>query len=367
MTAAKQGYEDILRYRADNIVNKAMVTVIRNGIETDIRCENIVPGDLVKVPRDCDVPCDIVLLKSSDENGKCFITTANLDGETNLKTCTVPKGLPKVEISRLQTLGIIECEPAQTDLYSFQGRIELPQSMNRVSVLAEDMNNQVGHNIPLVAENLLLRGSRVKNTEWAIACAVYCGQNTKLALNSKITKNKMSSSEQFINKYLIFFIMLLLTVVTISYFMKRYFDVVNFSHNTYLSASMDDYIVTTFFQDYFSFLILFNYLIPISLYVTIEMHKFIGAFFLEWDTELYDAETNQPFICNTSDLNEELGQIDILFSDKTGTLTKNVMIFKKCSINGKMYSKMGRGLQEDNRNYSLKLEECSVSFSDICH
>lgn len=317
MTATKQAYEDILRFRADNVVNKAMVTVIRNGIETDIRCENIVPGDLVKVSKDCDVPCDIVLLKSSDENGKCFITTANLDGETNLKTFTVPKGLPNVDITRLQTLGVIECEPSQTDLYSFQGRIELPQSINRVSVLGAELDqNTIGHNIPLVAENLLLRGSRVKNTEWAIACAVYCGQNTKLALNSKITKNKMSSSEQFINKYLIFFIVLLLAVVTISYFMKRFYDIHNHAHNIYLSASEDDYIVTVFIQDYFSFLILFNYLIPISLYVTIEMHKFLGAFFLEWDINLYDQETNQPFICNTSDLNEELGQVNILFSDK---------------------------------------------------
>lgn len=54
-------------------------------------------------------------------------------------------------------------------------------------------------------------------------------------------------------------------------------------------------------------------------------------------------------------------QINILFSDKTGTLTKNIMIFKKCSINGKIYIQQGRGLQEPNRNYSLKIDECSVS------
>lgn len=103
---------------------------------------------------------------------------------------------------------------------------------------------------------------------------------------------------------------------------------------------------------------------------------------MEWDPHLYDEETNQPCIVNTSDLNEELGQvrqnqkvlnhrklpleklflqINILFSDKTGTLTKNIMIFKKCSINGKMYLQQGRGLQEVNRNYSLKIGECSVS------
>src|SRR5690349_5677571 len=91
----KQGYEDFLRYRADSMVNKSMVKVIRNGVEVEIKCEDIIPGDLVRVARDCDIPCDLLLMKSSD-NGKCFITTANLDGETNLKTLVVPKGLPEL-------------------------------------------------------------------------------------------------------------------------------------------------------------------------------------------------------------------------------------------------------------------------------
>lgn len=251
-----------------------MVTVIRGGIDINIRCEDIVPGDLVRVSNECDVPCDLVLLKSSDD-GKCFITTANLDGETNLKTLVVPKGLPNYDICKLHTLGIIECEQSHTDLYAFNGRIELPASINRISVIPTDMETGL-HNIPLMAENLMLRGSRVRNTQWAIACAVYTGQNTKLALNSKITKNKMSSSEQFINKYLGFFIILLLAVVTVSYFMKRYFDSHHPEHNSYLRQIFNDYVVSEFLQDYFSFLILFNYLIPISLYVTIEMHKFIG-------------------------------------------------------------------------------------------
>lgn len=65
----------------------------------DIKCQEICAGDLVKVPRDCDVPCDMVILKTSDPFGKCYVTTANLDGESNLKTLMVPKHLPSVEIS----------------------------------------------------------------------------------------------------------------------------------------------------------------------------------------------------------------------------------------------------------------------------
>lgn len=160
------------------------------------------------------------------------------------------------------------------------------------------------------------------------------GQNTKLSLNSRLTRNKMSSSEKYVNKFLIFFLLLLIAIVTTSYFLKRYvtqyknvkwfmkhliyryFDMYHSEHKIYLGPIDPDVNpVTQILQDYFSFLILFNYLIPISLYVTIEMHKFIGSFFMEWDIDLYDADTNQPCIVNTSDLNEELGQVSF-FANK---------------------------------------------------
>lgn len=84
--------------RLYSFVMKFSVTVIRNGVEEDIKCQEIVQGDIVMAVKDCDVPCDLVLIKSSDPNSKVHITTANLDGETNLKTLMVPKGLPNVSI-----------------------------------------------------------------------------------------------------------------------------------------------------------------------------------------------------------------------------------------------------------------------------
>jgi phospholipid-translocating ATPase len=221
ITAAKQAYENILKWRADNMVNKSMVIVIRNGVEEEIKCEDIQQGDLVKVSRDCDVPCDLVLIKSSEQSEKCFMTTANLDGETNLKTLLVPKGLPSLDISKLHTLGYIECEQSKTDLYSFNGRIDLNPSLHRISQLPNPEDQvSISNSIPLMADNLMLRGSRVKNTEWGIGCAIYIGANTKLALNSKLTISKMTSSEKFINKYLVFFLVLLISAVTISYLLK---------------------------------------------------------------------------------------------------------------------------------------------------
>jgi magnesium-transporting ATPase (P-type) len=79
------------------------------------------------------------------------------------------------------------------------------------------------------------------------------------------------------------------------------------------------------------------------LYVTLEMQKFFGSLFLTWDLDLYDEEANEPAKCNSSDLNEELGQIQILFSDKTGTLTENIMVFKEASIHGHRRPRGGGG------------------------
>ena len=78
---------------------------------------------------------------------------------------------------------------------------------------------------------------------------------------------------------------------------------------------------STVVRDFFSFFVLYNYIIPISLYVTIELQKFLGTLFFEWDQKMFDEETKQGAICNTSDLNEELGQIEYLFSGNyIGTL-----------------------------------------------
>ena len=87
-------------------------------------------------------------------------------------------------------------------------------------------------------------------------------------------------------------------------------------------------LAETFINDAVSYLILFSYIIPISLYVTLEVQRVIGSMFIIWDRDLYDPSSDQTAMVNSSDLNEELGQINLLFTDKTGTLTENVMVLK---------------------------------------
>lgn len=86
-----------------------------------------------------------------------------------------------------------------------------------------------------------------------------------------------------------------------------------------------------------TFVILYNNLIPISLQVTLEMVRFLQAIFINMDIEMYHEETNTPAMARTSNLNEELGQIKYIFSDKTGTLTRNIMEFRKLAVGVEIY------------------------------
>nr|CAD7203668.1 unnamed protein product [Timema douglasi] len=221
------------------------------------------------------------------------------------------------------------------------------ETLSDRSSVSSSVLNHVDTSAPIGTENLLLRGARLKNTEFVFGCAVYTGQETKLALNSRLTSNKFSTVEKSINGFLLFFMGLLLVEVALCLGLKYYTEL----QRVFITAEYLGPVPVINFrnvlQDLLSFFILFNYIIPISLYVTIEMQKFLGTLFFEWDEGLFCQETGQAAICNTSDLNEELGQVEYLFTDKTGTLTENNMCFRRCSVSGVPY------LESEGRLFKL--------------
>ena len=168
--------------------------------------------------------------------------------------------------------------------------------------------------IALGPENIVLRGTKLKNTDSIYGCAVYTGPDTKMSQNSQKKGNKFSSIEVSMNKYLLMFLFLLFSEITLSVILK-YTCAIDRPGSTkvwYLNETVDDgqkSLGVHILEDVLSFLVLYNYIIPISLYVTLEFQKFAGSFLLAWDLELYDEATDQPAKCNTSDLNEELGQV----------------------------------------------------------
>lgn len=103
---------------------------------------------------------------------------------------------------------------------------------------------------------------------------------------------------------------------------------------------------------FLSYLIILNTVVPISLYVSVEFIRSIQSLWINWDIKMYDEKADLPAKARTTTLNEELGQIEYIFSDKTGTLTQNIMTFNKCSIDGKIY-----GYIYDSQNQEIDPNE----------
>ncbi|XP_066571256.1 phospholipid-transporting ATPase 11C isoform X2 [Amia ocellicauda] len=327
VTAIKQGYEDWLRHKADNEVNKYLVNVLENGGSVRKESEKIKVGDIVEVLEDETFPCDLILLQSSRDDDTCFVTTASLDGESNHKThFTVP------DIQRdLDSLNAnIECEQPQPDLYKFVGRM---------NIYKENQDSAVRS---LGPENLLLKGATLKNTKKVYGVAVYTGMETKMALNYQGKSQKRSAVEKSINAFLIVYLCILiskaLVCTTLKYVWQSHpgHDEPWYNHKT--QKEKDTNLYLKMFTDFLSFMVLFNFIIPVSMYVTVEMQKFLGSFFISWDKDFYDPEIKEGALVNTSDLNEELGQVEYVFTDKTGTLTQNNMEFIECCIDGFQYN-----------------------------
>lgn len=304
LTMIKQGYEDFLRHRADKAINHKLVTKIEPDKISEIQSQNVQVGDILCVQDGEEFPCDMLLLSSSNPKGKVTIMTANLDGETNLKTHTathLTRSLTQPDaLTRLQAS--VDCENPNPDLHRFVGRLKVFNASNRRFEMTS-----------IGLENMAFRGSKLKNTEFAYGAAVYTGSDSKMSQNSKMKSNKFSSIEISMNKYLIFFLLLQIIFIAFSTTMAFTTGLDRAAEKEdvpwYLN---DDPLPLNFhnvYQDVSSFVVLYNYMIPISLYVTLELQKFFGSLFLVWDLQLYDEATDQPAKCNSSDLNEELGLV----------------------------------------------------------
>ena len=187
-----KAYEDILRHRNDAEVNNHKVRAIRNNQSLTLSRKDIICGDIIKVMADEPFPCDLLFLHS--DSAECYVTTANLDGETNLKIRTVPANIPpaKDESDLSSYRGAIKCDKPNSDLYEFKGKLEIG-----------------GVEYPLKSENVLLRGSTLRVSPLVYGCAIYTGKDTKVMLNSKFKANKLSCVERTLNKFILFFLGLL--------------------------------------------------------------------------------------------------------------------------------------------------------------
>uniref|UniRef100_A0A672HEH2 ATPase phospholipid transporting 11A n=1 Tax=Salarias fasciatus TaxID=181472 RepID=A0A672HEH2_SALFA len=282
VTAIKQGYEDWLRHKADNAVNRCPVHVVQHGKVVRKQSRKLRVGDVVFVKEDESFPCDLILLSTSRDDGTCYVTTASLDGESSHKTYYAVQ---------------------DTKAYSTEKEVD---------------------SIHATIESV----------------AIYTGMETKMALNYQSKSQKRSAVEKSMNAYLVVYLCILIGKAVINTVLKYAWQADPNRdepwYNERTETERQRHLIRAF-TDFLAFMVLFNYIIPVSMYVTVEMQKFLGSYFIMWDDEMFDEELGERAVVNTSDLNEELGQVEYVFTDKTGTLTENNMEFIECCVDGHVY------------------------------
>ncbi|XP_004587525.2 phospholipid-transporting ATPase VB [Ochotona princeps] len=324
----KDGLEDFRRHRFDKEINCSNIRMYERKQQSYVqKCwKDVRVGDFIQMHCNEIVPADILLLFSSDPSGICHLETANLDGETNLKQRRVVKGFAQQEVQfePEHFHNTIVCEKPNNHLNKFKGYMEYPDK------------TRTGFG----SECLLLRGCTIRNTEVAVGIVIYTGHETKALLNNSGPRYKRSKIERRINVDIFFcigllFVMCLIGAVGYSLWNGTFeehppFDVPDAS-GSYLSPALGGFYM------FLTMIILLQVLIPISLYVSIELVKIGQVFFLHNDVDLCDEEAGWPIQCRALNITEDLGQIQYIFSDKTGTLTENKMVFRRCSIMGNEY------------------------------
>uniref|UniRef100_A0A6I8PD13 Phospholipid-transporting ATPase n=1 Tax=Ornithorhynchus anatinus TaxID=9258 RepID=A0A6I8PD13_ORNAN len=268
---------------------------------------------------------DLLLLSSSEPHGLCYVETAELDGETNLK---VRHALPVTSLlgsdaHRLAEFdGTVSCEPPNNTLDRFSGVLRWGEGQ-----------------FPLNATHVLLRGCVLRNTDWCFGMVLFAGPDTKLMQNSGRTKLKRTSIDRLMNTLVLWifgFLICLGVFLAIGNSVWERRVGVRFRRFVFGDEEETDSVFSGFLT-FWSYIIILNTVVPISLYVSVEVLRLGHSHFINWDRKMYFPAKEAPAEARTTTLNEELGQIEYVFSDKTGTLTQNVMTFKKCSINGRAY------------------------------
>jgi phospholipid-transporting ATPase len=387
VTAIKDLLEDLSRRSSDKLENGRIIEIydhIQQQKFIKKKWSDVVNGDIIKLYNREMIPADIVMIGSSTEGGLVYVSTANLDGETNLKLRKVHENIniidnytnnkknkrklsKKEQILRNQRIArgeesdddddddddnqmtilidgcrslresTIDCEQPNKYLHTFNGTFNCSDHFMISNYSKKSKTTRTLSNVSLSREHILLRSCQIRNTKYVVGVVVSTGIDTKIQQNISPAPFKTSTLMRDTNK-LVGTAFLSMVIICLICSIMSYVYHSTTSKATYLghedvSEETISTEVQTVFQ-FFTFIIIFGNFVPISLYVTLDVVKYIQSLFINWDIDICDDATNTYTQVKSLDLNEELGSVNHIFSDKTGTLTCNIMEFMKCSING---------------------------------
>ena len=362
----REAIEDYARAKLDKEQNSEPAQVYRNGSWIDCKSGDLKMGEIVEVKIDNAFPADLILIDSEIQDGICFIETGTLDGEKTLKMKSSPSQTAnkfnknKVKCNQININGDVICDHPNPELYQLNGKMHVIFEVSDNTIEKQDCN------IPLDPKQLLLKGAKLRNTQWIIGIVCYTGHNCKIMKNSKEPRVKYSSVESLMNKSLLFIFIFQTILCIISAILR----------GVYYKKNLEDfdkiYKITKYkygiegFISYFTYLLLLNTMIPISLIITLEVVKLIQGGFMSCDVEGYSKLRKRWVTPNSVSLNEELGLVNYIFSDKTGTLTCNKMQFRFCVIGDVCYEFL-RGLEDESspNNVKFREEENIITFQRL--
>jgi len=350
VSAVKDAIEDYYRHVDDNRNNS--LPTLRLNPQTkqfeQITARDVQVGDILKVEQNMEIPADAICIGCSSPDGTCYINTASLDGESAPKSRRAANflSLAKTEEQLSAIKATITCGANTKDLEGFKGTVKFTQIDDAELNEKIDMSTPIG----LGDDEFYYRGSLVATVDYCILLVLYTGNDTKMMLNRGLVPFKFARIEQTLNNsvtgLLIFNVVFVFGLSMMIWAWKTPWYIEERENGSTEDMDTWDRWYVIFFVQY----VVFSFMVPLSLYVTVELVKVAEGLWIYWDKNL---AIKQPFIVPDPEgnefefryaqvknlsLNEELGMVKYIFSDKTGTLTENKMQLSKMSVAGVSYA-----------------------------
>ncbi|XP_013099837.2 probable phospholipid-transporting ATPase IIA isoform X1 [Stomoxys calcitrans] len=295
VTICREAIDDYRRHQRDREVNSQKY---KRLIISDTRGYEMVPssklkvGDMIIVEKNERVPADLALLRTSDRSGSVFVRTDQLDGETDWKLrLAVPSTQKLNKDSDLFNIDAsIYIEKPQNDIHSFIGNFSMTDGSEDTGLNVENT---------LWANTVVAAGT-------ATGIVIYTGCETRSVMNNSQPRSKVGLLDMEINGLTKVLFCAVLGLSLVMMMLKGFSG--------------------PWYRYMFRFVLLFSYIIPISLRVNLDMGKAFYSWQMQNDPEI------QGTVVRSTTIPEELGRISYVLTDKTGTLTQNEMVFKKIHL-----------------------------------